>query len=287
MADGAVYKFLMSVDARESGRYLDGAKLRMRERIYGFAEEAFAAAGVGVGLVEPEDRGDGFIAAVDARVPPAQLIGPWLTEMHQRLRVGNEDLARPLGLRVGMHVGPVHRDAKGMAGQAVDLVCRLADSGEAKGVLAYSGRDLMCVVSDAVYQAVVRHGGRFVEPSTYRAARVVLKEGPVTAWFHVPGEAKPAVPGDTGFGDAGDSCAGTGETGEAPPRTDARSAGPGEDDHQGSAARADGAGDEDRAATRGDGNGAGARFDVRADGDSIIIDRGDFRGGTTHFGGRK
>ncbi|MFK4226439.1 hypothetical protein [Streptomyces sp. NPDC019890] len=199
MTDGAVYKFLMSVDARGSGGYLDGAKLRMRQRVYGLANASFAAVGVGPAMVYREDRGDGFIAAIDARIPPAQLIGPWLAELHQRLRAGNEDLGRPLGLRVGMHVGPVEQDANGLAGEAMDLVCRLADAEVTKQVLAASARDLVAVVSDALYQAVVRHGGRFIEPHTYRPAPLELKEGPATAWFHVPGQERPPLPEDEGF----------------------------------------------------------------------------------------
>lgn len=297
MGAGAVYKFLMSVDARGSGRYLDNAKLRMRRRIYACADDAFDSSGVGRALIHREDRGDGFIAAVDARVPPAQLIGPWLAELYQGLRDGNEELSVPLGLRVGMHVGPVQHDDDGMAGEAVDQVCRLADSDMTRDVLAHSGRDLVCVVSDSLYQAVVKHGGRFMEPSTYRAARLMLKEGPVTAWFHIPGETRPAVPGDPAFGQFRGAGPTPGVERDAPRST----ATPGGSDPQpASAAREipdgwslgerDGPGGElvfdfsDGAEV--DRDREGAHFDVRAEGDSIVVDRGDFRYGTTHFGGR-
>ncbi|MFC9281767.1 hypothetical protein [Streptomyces collinus] len=199
MADGAVYKTLMSVDTRGSGGYLDGAKRRMRARIYDLAHASFAATGVAKSMLHLEDRGDGFIAAVDARIPPVRLLGTWLAEMHQRQRAGNEDLARRLGLRVGLHVGPVEHDEEGLSGHAMDLVCRLADAPVTRTVLEHSGRDLVLVVSDSLHHEVVRHGGRFVEPSAYRPARVALKEGPVTAWFHVPGEARPRIPGDEEF----------------------------------------------------------------------------------------
>ncbi|MFJ9586543.1 nucleotidyl cyclase domain-containing protein [Streptomyces acidicola] len=200
MADGAVYKTLMSVDARGSGTYLDGAKRRMRAQIYDLAHASFAACGVARTMLHLEDRGDGFIAAVDSRIPPVQILGTWLTEMHQRQRAQNEDLARRLGLRVGVHVGPVEHDDEGLSGEAMDLVCRLADSSVARAVLEHSGRDLVCVVSESLHHEVVRHGGRFVEPGSYRSARITLKEGPVTAWFHVPGEPRPELPGDEGFG---------------------------------------------------------------------------------------
>ncbi|MEU0986207.1 hypothetical protein [Streptomyces sp. NPDC005953] len=311
MGAGAVYKFLMSVDARGSGRYLDNAKLRMRRRIYACADEAFDSSGVGRSLIHREDRGDGFLAAVDARVPPAQLIGPWLAELYQVLRDGNEELSVPLGLRVGMHVGPVQHDDDGLAGEAVDQVCRLAESDVTRDVLAHSGRDLVCVVSDSLYQAIVKHGGRFMEPSTYRPARLMLKEGPLTAWYHIPGETRPAVPGDAEFGAfRGAGAAPEGGRGarngaRAPSRSDlgtdaravatgAATGADGQHGQQGADGDAlrfvaspdpwlvgdpmvEGESDRDR---------EGAHFEVQAEGDSIFVDRGDFRYGTTHFGGR-
>ncbi|MFC7511361.1 hypothetical protein ACFQV4_14810 [Streptomyces thermocarboxydus] len=57
MADGAVYKTLMSVDTRGSGGYLDGAKKRMRARIYDLAHASFEAAGVARSMLHLEDRG--------------------------------------------------------------------------------------------------------------------------------------------------------------------------------------------------------------------------------------
>ncbi|MEU5399632.1 hypothetical protein ABZ348_10065 [Streptomyces sp. NPDC005963] len=305
MGAGAVYKFLMSVDARGSGRYLDNAKLRMRRRIYAFADDAFDSSGVGRSLIHREDRGDGFLAAVDARVPPAQLIGPWLAELYQVLRDGNEELSVPLGLRVSMHVGPVQHDDDGMAGEAVDQVCRLAESDVTRDVLAHSGRDLVCVVSDSLYQAVVKHGGRFMEPSTYRPARLMLKEGPLTAWYHIPGETRPAVPGDVEFGayrgaGATPEAGGTARNGSQGPSAAAAAQAAEPDGQQGQQGQQGAEGRAQRYVASADpwlpGNltdqeesdrdREGAHFEVQADGDSIFVDRGDFRYGTTHFGGR-
>ncbi|WP_159056253.1 hypothetical protein [Streptomyces sp. DSM 15324] len=189
----------MSVDVRGSGSLSHGAKLRMRRDVYELTDRSFRAVGVGSAQMHREDRGDGFIAALDARVPPAHLIGPWLAEVHQGLRPLNEERSRPLGLRVALHVGPVEEDDNGLAGEAMDLVCRLADAAVTRAVLERSGRDLVCVASERLYQDVIRHGGRFIEPSAYRSASLTLKEGPALAWFHVPGEPRPVVPGDEGF----------------------------------------------------------------------------------------
>ena len=290
MAEGAVYKALLSVDTRGSGSYLDGAKRRMRARIYDLAHASFAAAGVAKSMLHMEDRGDGFIAAVDSRVPPVQVLGTWLTEMHQRQRVGNEDLARRLGLRVGLHVGPVEHDEEGLSGHAMDLVCRLADSQVTRMVLEHSGRDLVVVVSDSLHHEVVRHGGRFVEPSAYRPARVALKEGPVTAWFHVPGEARPRVPGDEGF-DTPPVDAPSGENGGGS-STGAEAEGPPPGRDRGHAAPAPAgrpSGDGDLRAPSTEAwpvdTGSGAHWDIRVEGGtSVVQDRATFQA-PVHFGG--
>ncbi|WP_329552533.1 hypothetical protein [Streptomyces sp. NBC_00696] len=288
MAEGAVYKALLSVDTRGSGSYLDGAKRRMRARIYDLAHASFAAAGVAKSMIHMEDRGDGFIAAVDPRIPPVQVLGTWLTEMHQRQRAGNEDLARRLGLRVGLHVGPVEHDEEGLSGHAMDLVCRLADSPVTRMVLEHSGRDLVVVVSDSLHHEVVRHGGRFVEPSAYRPARVALKEGPVTAWFHVPGEARPRVPGDEGF-DTPPVDASSGENGRGS-STAAEAEGPSQGRNPEHAPTPSGgpSGDGDLPAP-GAGSwpvdtGSGARWDIKVEGGtSVVQDRATFKG-PVHFG---
>ncbi|MBV2355263.1 hypothetical protein KUM39_12925 [Streptomyces sp. J2-1] len=290
MADGAVYKTLMSVDTRGSGGYLDGAKRRMRAQIYELAHASFAASGVAKTLLHLEDRGDGFIAAVDARVPPVRLLGTWLAELHQRQRVRNEDLARPLGLRVGLHVGPVEHDKDGVSGHAMDLVCRLADSAAARAVLERSGRDLVLVVSASLHHEVVRHGGRFVEPSSYRRARVALKEGPVTAWFHVPGETRPAVPGDEGFGmlpedapsgeNGGGAATGAGTEGGRTGRDTGHIA----PAPPGPSAHGDRRAPEAEAWPGGPGSGAHWDITVRG-GTSVVQDRATFRGPVSFGGG--
>ncbi|WP_317445860.1 hypothetical protein [Streptomyces collinus] len=290
MADGAVYKTLMSVDTRESGHYLDGAKRRMRARIYDLAHASFAAAGVAKSMLHLEDRGDGFIAAVDARIPPVRLLGTWLAEMHQRQRAGNEDLARRLGLRVGLHVGPVEHDEEGLSGHAMDLVCRLADAPVTRTVLEHSGRDLVLVVSDSLHHEVVRHGGRFVEPSAYRPARVALKEGPVTAWFHVPGEARPRVPGDEGFGirpvdaPSGDDGGGASTGAEAEGRPPGREPGHAAPAPAGRPSADGGPRVPGTEAWPVD-TGSGAHWDIKVEGGtSVVQDRATFQG-PVHFGG--
>ena len=191
----AHYELVISVDARRSGEYDDIDKPRMRARIYRVVETAFTHAKVARDAVHMEDRGDGVLLSVSARVPVTRLLGLWMVELHENLRDENRTLRVPLGLRIGMHVGPVRRDAHGISGRAVDLACRLADSTVARELLDAEGADLVLVTSNALYEDVVSGGGKFIEPGRYASARLTLKEGETTAWFHLPGRAAPAPGG--------------------------------------------------------------------------------------------
>ncbi|GAA2255117.1 hypothetical protein GCM10010415_14490 [Streptomyces atrovirens] len=191
----AHYELVISVDARRSGEYDDVDKTRMRARIYRVLETAFTHARITRDAVHLEDRGDGVLVSVAGRIAVSRLLGLWLVEVHEKLRDENRDLAVPLGLRIGMHVGPVRHDDRGISGRAVDLACRLADSSVARQLLDAEKADLVLVTSQSLYEDVVGAGGKFIDPAHYAPARLELKEGEVTAWFHLPGRPAPEIPG--------------------------------------------------------------------------------------------
>ncbi|GAB7032455.1 hypothetical protein AB0G35_03465 [Streptomyces sp. NPDC021749] len=258
----AHYELVISVDARRSGEYDDVDKPRMRARIYRVLETAFNHAKVARDAVHMEDRGDGVLLSVAGRIAVTRLLGLWMVEVHENLRDENRGLRVPLGLRVGMHVGPVRRDGRGISGRAVDLACRLADSPTGRRLLDAERADLVLVVSESLYEDVVRSGGKFIEPTRYSRARLALKEGEVTAWFHLPGRDAPVVPDGPGPG-----------AGRTRPAADAGAAGRG----GGAAEPADRDGDvhddEDDADDEDDGGGAAGKGD-RTSGDRYVV-RGD------------
>ncbi|KUF13574.1 hypothetical protein [Streptomyces silvensis] len=234
------YELVISVDARRSGEYDDVDKTRMRDRVYRVLETAFTHAKVARDAVHMEDRGDGVLLAVAGRIAASRMLGLWLIEAHEKLRDENRGLVVPLGLRIGMNIGPVRHDARGISGRAVDLACRLADTPVARELLDAEKANLVLVTSASLYEEVVSTGGKFIEPAHYSPARLELKEGEVTAWFHLPGRPAPKIPG----------------TSAAPP---APAAGPlpGDDDPA--------HGDEGETGDNGTPGSAGVRYDVAGD----------------------
>lgn len=192
-AGEARYELVISVDARGSGQYSDAEKPLMRRHVYEVLETAFAQAGVGRNAVHLEDRGDGVLISVPGRIAVARLLGLWMTELHEKLRLDNRRERRPLGLRVAMHVGPVRHDSEGICGDAVNLACGLADSSVARDLLEREQADLVLAVSDSLYREVVAPGGKFIDPDRFAPARITLKGGEATAWFQLPGRPAPAL----------------------------------------------------------------------------------------------
>ncbi|MEU4178700.1 hypothetical protein [Streptomyces sp. NPDC026589] len=223
-AGEARYELVISVDARRSGQYGDADKPRMRERIYRVLETAFAQAGVGRDAVHMEDRGDGVLVSIPGRIAVTRLLGLWMVEVHENLREENRSLLVPLGLRVAMHVGPVRHDSRGISGRAVDLTCRLADSPVARQLLDREQADLVLAVSDSLYVDVVSAGGKFIEPARFSRARLALKEGEVSAWFHLPGRPAPGI-GPSAPEEPGPTESGTTESSTGAPSAAAPSAG--------------------------------------------------------------
>ncbi len=186
---------VVSTDVSRSGQLGDRAKLYVREVTYSAVEAAFAAVGVGPRDRQQEDRGDGILAVLRPWVPPARVVGPWVERLYEGLRAANERIPQPVRMRVGMHVGPVADDGRGLVGRAVDLACRLCDSEALKLTLAVAGRyNLVLAVSDYLYRTTVSHGGEAIEPDHYLPVRVVAKETAEIAWVRVPRLSVPPVP---------------------------------------------------------------------------------------------
>ncbi|MFJ7957579.1 hypothetical protein ACIQ62_14970 [Streptomyces sp. NPDC096319] len=193
---GGIHRFVVFGDICGSGTLDMAEKELHRAAMYAAFDEAYGSVGVEPGTYHQEDRGDGILAALRPDVPPILMVGRWIDTLYESLRAHNRGRSPRLRLRIGMNAGLVAQDAHGLVGRAVDLAARLCDSAPAKRIMAESQEvDLLVVVSDWLYGNVVAEGGRYVEPTHYRPARVRSKETDETAWFHVPRSSAPPLTG--------------------------------------------------------------------------------------------
>ena len=163
-----------------------------RHVLYSILEGAFETSNVPWSGCYREDRGDGALIIIPARVPTSSVVDPLLAHLAAALRRHNHQASEAvrIQLRLALHVGPVEPDSEGVSGEAVIFTARLLDAPALKKKLAKSGADLGFIASAFVYESVIKHGPGYVNPASYQRVRFQAKESKITAWMYLAGTGK-------------------------------------------------------------------------------------------------
>ncbi|MGH3926404.1 MAG: hypothetical protein ACRDTT_26670, partial [Pseudonocardiaceae bacterium] len=138
--------------------------------------------------LDPDDRGDGVRLLVpedDATLVdlviglPAHLEGP----LREQVRMSG-GLTR-LKVRMVIHAGLLHRSKNGWDGRALVHAARLVDADAAKQLLERADAGLALILSEWVFEQVVRSGFSRVQEQDHQQITVVEKETRATAWVHL------------------------------------------------------------------------------------------------------
>jgi hypothetical protein len=191
------YQSIFAFDiAGSSARYRDNrAQLALRAAVYGAVRDSFTVSGISWDSCRFEDRGDGAIVVVPAKVSKVLLLDPLPQVLCSVLAEHNLGASADerIRLRVVVHAGEIMRDEYGLSGTDLVLACRLLDTDELRSALAHADIPLAMIVSDHVYEAIVRHRYRGIDPSTYHPISSKVKSGRVHGWVHLPGSSLPPV----------------------------------------------------------------------------------------------
>jgi hypothetical protein len=183
------HRSIIVVDIAGSARWNNRDQLRAREALMGAIHTAIRAAGLFPADVALEDRGDGMILLIPASVSKVDLLDPILPCLAEAIHAHNAgvDPELRIQLRVSVHAGEVHRDAHGWVGTDLNTACRLVNGPPLYQQLTSTPcADLAVVVSDLIYQGVVRHYYRTIDPDDYSPIHVRVKEVDTLAWLHTP-----------------------------------------------------------------------------------------------------
>jgi hypothetical protein len=187
------YHTIVAIDVAGSGCLDDRLQLRMRADLRSLIADTLALQSLEAAAVHRIDLGDGVRLIFPATVSPCSLLDPFVPNLASGLR--SERLAADsirLRLRVAVHAGLLHRDSGGWAGAPLVHCARLLDAGPVRRALRVAHRaNLVLVVSQGMYDSVVRHGYG-LDRSTYRPVKIRVKETNATAWVHLAGEASPS-----------------------------------------------------------------------------------------------
>jgi hypothetical protein len=159
--------------------------------------DALVRSRIAASLVASTDTGDGLLLLVEPEVSKARLLHLTIG-MAGALALDNQHApaAHRMRLRVVAHAGEMLADARGHTGASLSFAARLLDADAARAVPAASpAAELVLVVSDEVYEGVVRHAYAGVDPAAWQPVRVHAKETSTRAWVHLPGlAAQPQLP---------------------------------------------------------------------------------------------
>lgn len=185
------YRILVAVDIEKSTTRTNTERARLRVRLYELFEEALRASGIEKSDHEElVDRGDGILVIIHSvdRIPktlPLATFIPTLTALLSRHNDSEPESA--FRLRAVVHAGEVHADPNGWYGEAVDLAFRLLEAPEVKQSLADSDANLVLVVSNDIYESVVRQRYEGIDADAFaKLVRVRLGERSHDGWVTAP-----------------------------------------------------------------------------------------------------
>src|SRR5690348_6252355 len=163
----------------------------LHQRLYEYLEKAFNACDIPWDECFWEDRGDGALIVVPPEIPFKGLIDPLPDRLRRLIRLHNHVSApaADMQLRVAAHIGPVEHDHHGFVGTDVNFAFRMLDARPLKDKLAKSGAELGMIVSDDVYDKLIRRCPTLAGPGDFQTVRFQTKNTRARAWTYLPGAA--------------------------------------------------------------------------------------------------
>ena len=162
-------------------------RLAIRDGLYKALSQAFRKSRIAWAKCVSEDRGDGALILVPPDVPKARLVTglpAGLVAAVNRHNAGCAEQER-MRLRMVLHAGEIHHDSHGVAGAAINHAFRLLEAPALRSALEASSGVLAVIVSDWLFNEVVRHDPA-AAPSSYWQVQLVVKETATVGWIRWP-----------------------------------------------------------------------------------------------------
>jgi hypothetical protein len=184
-----VHRAIMVVDVERFGdpSRTNLHQLAVRDGLYKALTQAFRKSGIVWANCLSEDRGDGALILIPPDVPKTRLVTSLPTGFVAAVSRYNTRCAAPerMRLRVALHAGEIYHDGHGVAGAAINHAFRLIEAPALRSVLEASPGVLALIVSDWLFDEVVRHHPA-AAPGLYRQVQVTVKETAAMGWIRVP-----------------------------------------------------------------------------------------------------
>ncbi len=189
-ATGRNLYVIVLIDVVGSAAHDIQGQRRMRDDLYRLVTDLAADNGFDLDRLLYHDNGDGFRFVVPlSLLPPTQVIDTFVGGLTAGLREHRRYVSEQarIRLRVCFDLGLVEAHRGSWAGDVLVRASRLIAAEPVREALRTEpDADLVAVVSDAMYDLVVRHGYGHTPPDSYREIRVRVKEFEGRAWLLVP-----------------------------------------------------------------------------------------------------
>lgn len=193
-----VHRAIVAVDIESSTVRTNPAKARLRRVMFDLFDAALFESGIAERHRDPPvDRGDGVFVLIHPvdEMPKTRLFDtlvPILSEL-----LADHDARRPdqqFRLRTAVHAGEVHYDRRGVFGEALDTTFRLLDAKEVKIRLSQTDAPLVLVVSDYIYQSLIRHRYDGIDDTAFEPlVNLKVADRSIRGWVCVPAKAHPVI----------------------------------------------------------------------------------------------
>lgn len=179
--------FLVDITAFGRRDRNDDDRRTIRNAMYTILQEACQNSNVPWLACHREDRGDGALIIVPPSTPTRSVVDPLLARLAAALKHYNRQAvpATRIQLRIALHVGPIVSEPEGVSGEAIILASRIIEAAILKKELARTGAHLGVIVSEFVYDSVIKHAPGYVDPNQYRQLRFRVKESNLAAWMYL------------------------------------------------------------------------------------------------------
>jgi len=174
-----VRRLIVAVDLVGSSRHDHLRQLNAQRRLVEIMQEACAEAGVDRDDCLRQPQGDGELLLLPPGLDEGRVVPGLVRELVVAVREENRDLGEEarLRLRVAVHQGIVHEGANGFVSRAVVRTCRLVDSPPLRLAMTnLPACELALAVSDQLYEDVLGHGYRGLDPEKFLRYRVEMPE---------------------------------------------------------------------------------------------------------------
>jgi hypothetical protein len=189
---------IVAMDVVGSGALDDRQLLAVRGDLRAIVSGVLGKQSIALEAIHHDDLGDGLRLIVPAVVTPRAMLDPFIPALDRALRGRDTRRTGPLRLRVAVHLGLLHRDGGAWAGEPLVHCARLLDARSVRDVVQLNpSAAVVLVVSQAMYDAVVRHGYG-LDRAGYHEVAVREKETVTAGWMFLPGCADPVWPDDGG-----------------------------------------------------------------------------------------